>query len=126
MTKKLLIVDDMRPSRLVVKKFLTPFDIEVVEAENAKAALDVLRKHPDIAAIVLDIEMPDMNGIRLLSMIKNIPAWSSIPVIMATANDDKEIVLGCIQAGASAYIVKPFSKVQFIEKMLAVMKQANG
>jgi len=122
MSRKVLIIDDMRPSRLVVQRILSPFKIELIEAENAKEGLACLKKHPDIMSIVMDIEMPDMNGLELLAIIKKEPTWATIPIMMASSTDDKEIVIAAIQAGANDYIVKPFSKKQFIEKMLRLIK----
>ena len=70
---------------------------------------------PDL--ILLDLDMPEMNGLEFLSYVRSSEKFSSIPVIRATGRKEKEVVSECIGAGASDYIVKPFERQALISKI---------
>jgi len=104
--KKALVIDD---SSLIHRMFklLLPKTVQV-SAFDGREALDRLAEHPDIDLILLDINMPNMNGFELLDLIKKDAAFASIPVIIvSTEGKDADTIRG-LQAGAAAYIRKPF------------------
>ncbi len=102
----ILYVEDDHLNRRLVQRILLAEGHEVLEASNAPEALDVIRaQQPDL--ILMDINMPEVDGFTLTRQIKNNPAWKHIPVIALTANvmkGDRERVL---QAGCDGYIQKP-------------------
>ena len=104
--KKTLVIDD---SSLIHRMFklLLPKTVQI-SAFDGREALDRLAEHPDIDLILLDINMPNMNGFELLEVIKKDAAFASIPVIIvSTEGKDADTIRG-LQAGAVAYIRKPF------------------
>ena len=104
--KKALVIDD---SSLIHRMFklLLPKTVQV-SAFDGREALVRLAEHPDIDLILLDINMPNMNGFELLEVIKKDAAFASIPVIIvSTEGKDADTIRG-LQAGAAAYIRKPF------------------
>ena len=105
--KKLIFhVEDNPDNRLLVRRLLFAFGYDVVEAENAAEALEKLKTiHPDL--ILMDINMPDMDGYTLTIHIKANPALMDVPVIAITANAMKGDRERCLAAGMNDYISKP-------------------
>lgn len=107
---KLLTVDDSKTIRKKVKQIVSILDVEILEAENGQEALDVLEQQEGkIDLILLDWEMPVMNGNEFLKKIKADKRYRSIPVIMLSAVSEKDKIIDAIRAGAKQYITKPFS-----------------
>lgn len=123
---KILTVDDMATMRKIIKSLLNQLGYSNVdEAENGKEALAKL-KQQKYNLVLLDWNMPEMDGITLLQEIRKDPQLKDIPVIMVTAEAKKENVLQAIQTGANNYIVKPFTAETLKEKMDKVWSQING
>lgn len=123
---KILTVDDMATMRKIIKSLLTQLGYtNVDEAENGKEALAKL-KQQRYDLVLLDWNMPEMDGIILLQEIRKDPDLKNIPVIMVTAEAKKENVLQAIQTGANNYIVKPFTAETLKEKMDKVWAQLQG
>jgi two-component system cell cycle response regulator DivK len=102
-----LYVEDNADNRLLVRRILMAEDFEVLEAGEARQALETLQnRRPDL--ILMDINMPEIDGYRLTAQIKALPGMARVPVIALTANalsGDRERSL---QAGCDGYIQKPF------------------
>lgn len=122
----ILYVEDNPDNRLLVKRVLLSEDYLLLEATNAAEALSVLeRTQPDL--ILMDINMPDMDGYTLTAMIKSLPGFKHVPILAVTANvmrGDKEKTL---EAGCDGYIQKPLDIDQLtreIERFL--LRRTNG
>jgi two-component system cell cycle response regulator len=116
MRKKLLTVDDSRTVRILVKKAFKGCDIEILEAANGVEGLSSASKHnPDI--ILLDVTMPVMDGVEMLTRLKGDPATKDIPVIMLTAEGGRDNVLRIAKMGIRDYIVKPFTEDILLKKV---------
>jgi CheY-like chemotaxis protein len=120
--RKILIVDD---SQLVHRLFSVIFPRTVqVNAGDGRQALQRLAEHPDVELIFLDINMPAMNGLELLRVLKADPALAPIPVvIISTEGKEADTVRG-LQAGATAYVRKPFRNEDVVELTRRVLAQA--
>jgi two-component system chemotaxis response regulator CheY len=106
---KVLVVDDFATMRKIVKNVLKQINIEnVVEAENGKHALNVL-KSEEVDLIISDWMMPEMTGIEFLKVCKEDDEKKKIPFIMVTAEGQKDSVMEAIKSGVDNYIVKPFT-----------------
>jgi class 3 adenylate cyclase len=104
-----LIVDDSGVNRRVLARLLKPLGIEVLEAENGRVALDLLRSSgSEVAVVLLDIVMPEMDGYATLAAIKAEEKLRHIPVIMISGIEELESVVRCIEMGATDYLPKPF------------------
>ena len=115
MATKILSVDDSRTIRLIVGKAFRPYDCTVLEACNGEEGLaTAAREKPDL--IILDVTMPVMDGVTMLTKLKEDPALKAIPVIMLTAESGRENVLLIAKLGVRDYLVKPFKDDQLIEK----------
>jgi two-component system chemotaxis response regulator CheY len=106
---KVLVVDDFATMRKIVKNVLKQINIEnIVEAENGKHALSVL-KSEKVDLIISDWMMPEMTGIEFLKVCKEDDEKKKIPFIMVTAEGQKDSVMEAIKSGVDNYIVKPFT-----------------
>ena len=122
----ILYVEDNPDNRLLVRRILLSEDYSLLEATDAMDALNVLKTaQPDL--ILMDINMPDMDGYTLTAKIKSMPGFERVPILAVTANvmrGDKEKTL---EAGCDGYIQKPLDIEQLtreIEKFLS--RRPNG
>ena len=123
---RILVVDDFLTMRRVVRGFLREMGFDekdVVEAAHGTAALEALREAP-ADVVITDIEMPILGGFGLLSAIKKDAALRDVPVLMVTAEARKDEIVRCMQAGAVAYLVKPFTRETLEEKLRAAVPAA--
>src|SRR5436190_5888076 len=120
MRYKILTVDDSKTVRIIVRKAFRPFDCEILEAANGVEGLAVAAKeNPDL--ILLDVTMPVMDGVEMLTKLKSDPALKAIPVIMLTAEGGRDNVLKIAKIGVRDYLVKPFKEEVLIEKARRVI-----
>jgi two-component system chemotaxis response regulator CheY len=115
---KILVVDDFSTMRRIVRNLLKELGFaNVDEAEDGAIALQKLQTVGDFEFVVTDWNMPNMDGLQLLQSIRSSPALSRLPVLMITAEAKKENIIAAAQAGASGYIVKPFTAATLAEKL---------
>ena len=108
--KKVLLVDDSRAVRMVGRNYATVFGMEAFEAENGEEALKVVREHPDLDVILLDWNMPVMDGLTFLKTLREEPLDKQPVVVMCTTEADMSRIVEAMQAGADEYIMKPFTE----------------
>ena len=114
---KFLIVDDFSTMRRIVRNLLKELGYtNVDEAEDGAIALQKLTATP-FDFVVTDWNMPNMDGLTLLQTIRRTPQLKHLPVLMITAEAKKENIIAAAQAGASGYVVKPFTAVTLAEKL---------
>ena len=119
MRYKVLTVDDSKTVRIIVKKAFKPFDCEIFEAANGVEGLAVAAKeNPDL--ILLDVTMPVMDGVEMLTKLKADPALKAIPVVMLTSSHDERDISTAYDLGANAYVVKPVSFTEFRQALKEV------
>jgi adenylate cyclase len=107
---RVLIVDDDRINRALLTRGVEQNGHLAATAENGRDALDLLRAEP-FDVVLLDIVMPELDGVSVLDQIKSDPRLQHIPVIMISAVDEIESVVQCIEMGAEDYLPKPFDPV---------------
>ena len=105
-----LIVDDDEMIRRLVRTVLEADDFEVIEAMDGQEALRVISdKAP--AVVVLDVMMPGLNGVEVCRQLDH----DNVKVIILTARDDADLAEQCMDAGADAFLTKPFSSIQLLD-----------
>jgi CheY-like chemotaxis protein len=115
---KILFVEDSAIMRKSMIKMAVKNGYETVEAENGAVALDQIRKHGiSIDLIIMDWNMPVMDGYETLVKIKASEEFSSIPVLMASADGIEEDMKKAVDAGAAGYLIKPFSAEDLVDKI---------
>src|SRR5580658_212971 len=115
MRHKILTVDDSKTVRIIVRKAFKSFDCEIFEAANGVEGLAVAAKTMP-ALILLDVTMPVMDGVEMLTRLKADPQLKGIPVMMLTAEGGRDHVLKIAKIGVRDYIVKPFREDTLIDK----------
>lgn len=114
---KFLVVDDFSTMRRIVRNLLKELGFSNVdEAEDGVIALQKLQSG-GFEFVVTDWNMPNMDGLTLLQTIRAAPNLKHLPVLMITAEAKKENIIAAAQAGASGYIVKPFTAGTLSEKL---------
>ncbi|MDR1063975.1 MAG: chemotaxis response regulator CheY [Azoarcus sp.] len=122
---KFLIVDDFSTMRRIVRNLLKELGYtNADEAEDGVAALQKLESSPsEFNFVVSDWNMPNMDGLTLLQKIRSAPHLKHLPVLMITAEAKKENIIAAAQAGASGYIVKPFTAATLAEKLEKIFEK---
>ena len=115
---KVLVVDDSAIMRKVIEQILEMLGHEAVPAANGVEAFERLKDHDDVKLILLDWNMPEMNGIEFLRAVKDMPDLSEIPVIMLTTESERRKMIEAIEAGAKHYLTKPFQPETLATKIL--------
>jgi two-component system chemotaxis response regulator CheY len=122
MANKILSVDDSSTIRRIVGRVVATLGMEMLEAGDGREALAVLAAHAeDIALVVLDVNMPELDGAATLQAMKKDPRFQGIPVMMLTTESERGRILEFIQAGAANYLVKPFTPDDLAAKMAACL-----
>jgi two-component system chemotaxis response regulator CheY len=120
---KFLIVDDFSTMRRIIRNLLKELGYtNVDEAEDGVMALVKLRTDT-FDFVVSDWNMPNMDGLTMLQQIRADPALAKLPVLMVTAEAKKENIIAAAQAGASGYVVKPFTAATLDEKLNKIFEK---
>jgi two-component system chemotaxis response regulator CheY len=118
--KKVLVVDDSKLLHRMFEMMLRGFPL--VHAFDGREALDRLAEHRDVEIILLDINMPRMNGLEFLTAVKAHPEFARIPVVIITTEGTEDDTERGMQAGAAAYVKKPFRN----EELLGVINKLTA
>ena len=121
-TLKILVVDDESRMRKLVKDFLTKKNFQVLEAGNGEEAMDIFYEEKDIALIILDVMMPQMDGWEVCREIRK---NSKVPIIMLTARSDERDELLGFDLGVDEYISKPFSPKILVARVEAILRRTG-
>ena|SRR2546423_10681893 len=111
-----LVVDDSSTIRAILTLYLKKMDMEVIEAADAYEALQRLKEGP-FDLVLVDWNMPEMDGIDLIRQIRKVPAYDAVPVVMVTTNSESEHLGTAMDAGANEYIQKPCTLGTLREKL---------
>lgn len=120
---RFLVVDDFATMRRIVRNLLK--DLGFNRIEEAEDGLDALNKLREDAFdfVISDWNMPNMDGLQLLTEIRNDANLKTMPVLMVTAEAKKENIIAAAQAGASGYVVKPFTAATLEEKLNKIFEK---
>jgi two-component system chemotaxis response regulator CheY len=115
--RRALVVDDSRVMRSILRRSLEGRGFDVVEAGNGREALDrlAMMRIPDLALV--DWNMPEMNGIELITELRQDKAYDAMLVMMVTTETETEQVQRALNAGANEYVMKPFSEDVLSDKL---------
>ncbi|HVN52826.1 MAG TPA: response regulator [Anaerolineaceae bacterium] len=118
----ILHVEDNQDNRILIRRLLQSDGYEVLEADSATQAMDMIQVHsPDL--ILMDINMPDIDGYTLTTRLKGLPETSRIPIIALTANVMKGDRERTLQAGCDGYIEKPIDVDNFLDVISRYVKR---
>lgn len=123
----ILVVDDMKSMRLTIRKMLKSLNIgsRLQFAENGKQGLDILRS-ASVDLVILDWNMPVMNGIQMLEEMRNDPGLRDLPVLMVTAEAERDIVAEVAEIEVDGYLIKPLTLESLDNKIKSVANRVNN
>ncbi len=108
MLKKVLVVDDSALIHQMYKMVLMRYKCEIIDALNGQEGLEKLEKNPDVSLVLLDINMPVMNGIEFIKRVNALGKFSHIPIVMVSTEGKEEDTMRGLALGAKGYVKKPF------------------
>ncbi|HTC20693.1 MAG TPA: response regulator [bacterium] len=114
---KALVIDDSKAMRMVLKKMLTEMDFEVSEAENGLVALSLLETGARPELVLVDWNMPEMNGYEFVRAVRSRPEYDDLKLVMVTSETQADGVDRVVEAGADEYVTKPFTRESLAEKL---------
>ena len=126
MTPKILTVDDSRTIRMIIRRAFKSYNCEIIEASDGVEGLTAAqRERPDV--ILLDLTMPVMDGVEMLTKLRADPELRHVPVIMLTAEAGRDNVMRIAKLGVRDYLVKPFKEEMIVERVGRVidLKSSN-
>ena len=115
MEKTILIVDDFENTLFVTAFTLEQAKFKVLKANSAKHALSFLSAEINIDLIITDYNMPELNGLDFVALVKQIPKYIKVPVFVLTTEKSEEVKKRAKQIGVTAWIQKPFDSNKLIE-----------
>ncbi|MFN9718712.1 MAG: response regulator, partial [Planctomycetota bacterium] len=104
-----LLIDDSRSVRMLISRILREQGFEVCEATNGQEGLSQLQAHPDIRLVLVDWNMPVMDGLEFIRAVRRDRCWDSVQLVMVTTETESDQVARAISAGANEYVMKPFT-----------------
>jgi CheY-like chemotaxis protein len=118
----LLVVDDNSVNRIMLSRYIAKLGYKATLAENGRQTLEKLQSEP-FDLVLLDVQMPEIDGYQVLEQMKADPRLREIPVIMITAVDELESTVRCIELGAQDYLPKPFNPVLLRARLAACLER---
>jgi two-component system chemotaxis response regulator CheY len=112
-----LVIDDSRAVRLIVAKILRDQGYQVHDAAQGREGLEKLRQNPDIRLVLVDWNMPVMDGLEFIQTVRREKAWDELQIVMVTTETESEQVQRAIAAGANEYVMKPFAPEVLVAKL---------
>ena len=112
-----LVIDDSRTVRVIIRNILTGLGIEVTEAGNGREGLDRMLRTPDLDLVLVDWNMPEMNGLDFIKAVRADRAYDAVRIVMVTTETEQGQVVKALEAGANEYVMKPFTKEILIAKL---------
>lgn len=125
-THRVLLVDDDPVTRAVARALLERDRFEVHEAEDGREAIETLLRDPDFSIVVLDLDMPRLDGQSTLREIRSMPATASLPAIVLTGRTEAKVEAELLRAGADDYLSKPIDAVRFGARVNAALRRVRG
>jgi two-component system, chemotaxis family, chemotaxis protein CheY len=122
MAKKVMIVDDSRSIRQHVHSVLSAAGYEVLEAADGIEAIQRIATTPGLSLVICDVNMPRMNGIELVNLVKDRPGNENLVIVMLTTEGQPELISKAKAAGARGWMVKPFKP----DLLLATVRRLAG
>ncbi|MDD4844157.1 MAG: EAL domain-containing protein [Anaerotignum sp.] len=123
--KTILIADDAEPNRLLLKKIFGG-EYYVAEAVNGLEVLEKLRQLPNVAVLILDIMMPQMDGFGVLEAMQKDEYFRTIPTVMITANNEEDIQIRALSYGATDIMTKPFNPQIILHRIKNIMARKES
>jgi two-component system chemotaxis response regulator CheY len=113
-----LVIDDSRAMRAILRGILASLGFDVVEVGNGRQAMEVLTRDEDFDLALVDWNLPEMNGLEIVTEVRKDPRLLDLRLLMVTTETEFERVTQALQAGADEYIMKPFDRDMLLDKLV--------
>jgi two-component system, chemotaxis family, chemotaxis protein CheY len=114
---RVLVIDDSRAIRIIIASILKELGMDVIEAGNGREGLQRLADEGDVELVLVDWNMPEMNGLEFIQAVRAQPAHSGVRIMMVTTETEQSQVILALEAGANEYLMKPFTKEVLVAKL---------
>lgn len=114
---KALIIDDSRATRRIIGEFMKALGFETLEAGNGLEGLAQLKQHGIPEVVLVDWNMPEMNGLDFVKAVRAVPEYAELPMMMVTTETEMERMALAFMAGVNEYVMKPFCAETIREKL---------
>jgi two-component system chemotaxis response regulator CheY len=112
-----LVIDDSRTVRAIIGKILRDEGLEVVEASDGQEGLERLRRPPGVELVLVDWNMPVMDGLDFIRAVRADHAYDAVRIVMVTTETEQGQVIRALDAGADEYVMKPFTRDILVAKL---------
>jgi two-component system chemotaxis response regulator CheY len=112
-----LVIDDSQTVRLIIGTILREIGMEVLEAANGLEALEQMERNSDVALMLVDWNMPQMDGFDFIRRVRSQRAYDAVRILMVTSEAQSDNVTRALKAGANEYLMKPFNKDVLVAKL---------
>jgi two-component system, chemotaxis family, chemotaxis protein CheY len=112
-----LVIDDSRAIRAIIGGILREMGMVVIDAGNGREGIEQLQRHPEVELVLVDWNMPVMNGLDFIRTIRAQRAYDALRILMVTTECEHGQVLRALDAGANEYVMKPFTKEVLVAKL---------
>ena len=116
--RRALVIDDSRTIRIILGKKLTLLGFKVIDAENGAVGLELMKTAPLVSLVLVDWNMPVMNGLEFVKAVRAEPLWDKVTLVMVTTETETSQMLAALDAGANDYIMKPFTDEIIVERLM--------
>lgn len=117
---KAIVIDDSRAIRMILARTLGQLGYEVAQAANGAEGLDVLARTGEVSLVLVDWNMPEMNGLDFIRNVRGENRYDAVKLMMVTTETQVDQMLTALEAGANEYVMKPFTR-EIIEDKLRLM-----
>ena len=114
---RVLVIDDSRAVRMIIGSILGELGMDVVEAADGRQALAMLDENPDVELMLVDWNMPQMNGFDFIRAVRSQRAYDGVRIMMVTTETEGVQVARALESGANEYLMKPFTKEVLVAKL---------
>jgi len=112
-----LVIDDSRAVRMIVASILRDQGFEVFQAVHGQEGLERLQENSEISLVLVDWNMPVMDGLQFIQAVRRVSAWDAVQLVMVTTETEAEQVQRAMSAGANEYVMKPFTPEVLVAKL---------
>jgi len=124
---RVILVDDSRAMRMILRRIVGQLGFEIMEAEDGQAALEAVQASETVPELALiDWNMPRMNGLELVSALRDDPRTRDMTLVMVTTEGEQSQIVRALAAGAHEYVIKPFTSDSMVEKLALLGLVPNG
>lgn len=117
MSRRALVVDDSRATRSILRRLLEPMGFDVLEAGHGREALAQLEAHGAVELVLVDWNMPEMDGLELIRAVRADSAYERVLLMMITSENDPVHITRALMAGADEYALKPLTPDALVDKL---------